>query len=65
MQKRQLLVTFIPKFHLPAHVRECQWKYSFNYIKVVPALMVRLPNEAGPLSMLWHQVPKRWGQVTV
>ena len=27
------VVTFIPKFHLPAHVRECQWKYSFNYIQ--------------------------------
>ncbi|KAF8137103.1 hypothetical protein EV363DRAFT_1156356 [Boletus edulis] len=23
----------IPKFHLPAHVAECQWKYSFNFIK--------------------------------
>ncbi|KAF8124598.1 hypothetical protein EV363DRAFT_1177802, partial [Boletus edulis] len=21
----------IPKFHLPAHVSECQWKYSLNY----------------------------------
>lgn len=24
---------FVPKFHLPAHVMECQWKYSFNYVK--------------------------------
>lgn len=24
---------FVPKFHLSAHVAECQWKYSFNYIK--------------------------------
>ena len=27
------VVTFIPKFHLPAHIIECQWKYSFNYIQ--------------------------------
>ncbi|KAF9231579.1 hypothetical protein BU15DRAFT_90871 [Melanogaster broomeanus] len=27
------VMTFIPKFHLPAHVAECQWKYSFNYIR--------------------------------
>ena len=27
------VVTFIPKFHLPAHIRECQWKYLFNYIQ--------------------------------
>ncbi|KAF8442225.1 hypothetical protein L210DRAFT_3397494 [Boletus edulis BED1] len=27
------VILFVPKFHLPAHVAECQWKYSFNYIK--------------------------------
>ncbi|KIK77166.1 hypothetical protein PAXRUDRAFT_393130 [Paxillus rubicundulus Ve08.2h10] len=27
------VTTFVPKFHLPAHVAECQWKYTFNYIK--------------------------------
>ena len=26
---------FVPKFHLPAHIAECQWKYSFNFIKGV------------------------------
>ena len=26
---------FMPKFHLPAHIAECQWKYSFNFIKGV------------------------------
>ena len=26
---------FIPKFHLLAHIAECQWKYSFNFIKGV------------------------------
>lgn len=25
----------VPKFHLPAHVAECQWKYSFNFVKGV------------------------------
>ncbi|KAG9311341.1 hypothetical protein JVU11DRAFT_8443 [Chiua virens] len=29
------IVAFVPKFHLPAHVAECQWKYSFNFIKGV------------------------------
>lgn len=24
---------FIPKFHLPAHIAECQWKFSFNFVK--------------------------------
>lgn len=24
---------FVPKFHLPAHVAECQWKYSLNFMK--------------------------------
>ncbi|KAI6027144.1 hypothetical protein EDC04DRAFT_2605907 [Pisolithus marmoratus] len=23
---------FVPKFHLPAHVMPCQWKYSFNWM---------------------------------
>ncbi|KAG9308732.1 hypothetical protein JVU11DRAFT_11518 [Chiua virens] len=27
--------SFIPKFHLPAHIAECQWKHSFNYAKGV------------------------------
>ncbi|KAI6112749.1 hypothetical protein F5141DRAFT_1188096 [Pisolithus sp. B1] len=22
---------FVPKFHLPAHITPCQWKYSFNW----------------------------------
>ncbi|KAI6119465.1 hypothetical protein EV401DRAFT_2071463 [Pisolithus croceorrhizus] len=22
---------FVPKFHLPAHIMPCQWKYSFNW----------------------------------
>ncbi|KAF8449453.1 hypothetical protein L210DRAFT_3609687 [Boletus edulis BED1] len=22
---------FIPKFHLPAHIAKCQWKFSFNF----------------------------------
>ncbi|KAF8435931.1 hypothetical protein L210DRAFT_3352549, partial [Boletus edulis BED1] len=26
---------FVPKFHLPAHIPECHWKYSFNFIKGV------------------------------
>ena len=26
---------FVPKFHLPAHIAECQWKFSFNFIKGV------------------------------
>ncbi|KAG9310751.1 hypothetical protein JVU11DRAFT_9359 [Chiua virens] len=29
------IVAFVPKFHLPAHVAGCQWKYSFNFIKGV------------------------------
>lgn len=29
------VTTLVPKFHLPAHIAECQWKYSFNYIKGV------------------------------
>ncbi|KAG8215473.1 hypothetical protein J3R82DRAFT_9099 [Butyriboletus roseoflavus] len=31
--KNQKLNVLIPKFHLPAHIAECQWKYSFNFIK--------------------------------
>ena len=27
------VMPFIPKFHLPAHIAECQWRYLFNYIK--------------------------------
>ncbi|KAI6038070.1 hypothetical protein EDC04DRAFT_2868514 [Pisolithus marmoratus] len=23
---------FVPKFHLPAHITPCQWKYSFNWM---------------------------------
>ncbi|KAI6119520.1 hypothetical protein EDD16DRAFT_1692604 [Pisolithus croceorrhizus] len=23
---------FVPKFHLPAHIMPCQWKYSFNWM---------------------------------
>ena len=26
---------FVPKFHLSAHITECQWKFSFNFIKGV------------------------------
>lgn len=29
----QKVTAFVPKFHLPAHVTECQWQYSFNYTK--------------------------------
>ena len=25
----------MPKFHLPAHIAKCQWKYLFNFIKGV------------------------------
>ncbi|KAI6096537.1 hypothetical protein EDD16DRAFT_1719774 [Pisolithus croceorrhizus] len=26
---------FVPKFHLPAHIMPCQWKYSFNWTRGV------------------------------
>ncbi|KAF8425786.1 hypothetical protein L210DRAFT_3615051 [Boletus edulis BED1] len=29
------ITAFAPKFHLPAHIPECHWKYSFNFIKGV------------------------------
>ncbi|KAF8426143.1 hypothetical protein L210DRAFT_3615035 [Boletus edulis BED1] len=29
------VAAFVPKFHLPAHIPECHWKYSFNSIKGV------------------------------
>ena len=31
--KDKTVNVFIPKFHLPTHVVECQWKYCFNVIK--------------------------------
>ena len=38
---------FVPKFHLPAHVAECQWKYSFNYIKGVARTDGEAPEKRG------------------
>ncbi|KAF8545886.1 hypothetical protein OG21DRAFT_1386139, partial [Imleria badia] len=29
------VTTLVPKFHLPAHIAQCQWKYSLNYTKGV------------------------------
>ena len=31
--KNKMVNAFVPKFHLPAHIAQCQWKYSFNFIK--------------------------------
>lgn len=31
--KNKTVNVFVPKFHLPAHIAQCQWKYSFNFIK--------------------------------
>ena len=31
--KNKTVNAFVPKFHLPAHIAQCQWKYSFNFIK--------------------------------
>lgn len=29
-------ITFlVPKFHLPAHITECQWQFSFNLVRGV------------------------------
>ena len=33
--KEKTVNFFVPKFHLPAHVAECQWKYSLNFTKGV------------------------------
>ncbi|KAG9316896.1 hypothetical protein JVU11DRAFT_2972 [Chiua virens] len=38
--------SFVPKFHLPAHITECQWKYSFNYVKGVARTDGEAPEHA-------------------
>ena len=45
-QQDRKVMPFIPKFHLPAHVTECQWKYSFNYIKGAARMDGKAPEHA-------------------
>lgn len=36
LPREEKVFTFlVPKFHLPAHIAECQWRFSFNFIKGV------------------------------
>ncbi|KAF8839151.1 hypothetical protein BDN67DRAFT_982034, partial [Paxillus ammoniavirescens] len=32
LKYQQMLISFlVPKFHLPAHIAQCQWEFSFNW----------------------------------
>ncbi|KAG9312833.1 hypothetical protein JVU11DRAFT_6255 [Chiua virens] len=33
LYKYRKVTALIPKFHLPTHIAECQWKYSLNFTK--------------------------------
>ncbi|KAF8836988.1 hypothetical protein BDN67DRAFT_983564 [Paxillus ammoniavirescens] len=48
LEYQQMAINFlVPKFHLPAHIAQCHWEFSFNWI---PGVMKWAP-DTGPLLL--------------